>query len=232
MQRWYRQDMKGADNIKKTTVTAILCLIVGLGIGYLLFHTAGKLSPDVFVSPTPTVSAPTESAKPAGDTDLIEAASKAVKLIKAGDYEKLAEMVHPEDGVYFSPYSNIDLTTDMHFTAEQTAKFSSDRTAYMWGYTDGEGAPIKLTPKQYFEKYVFNQDYTVSPVIGRNYIVKSGNSIENVQEVFPDCQFVEFHYPGIDKQYSGMDWCSLRLVFREYEGAYKIVAIVHDQWTI
>ena len=218
--------------MKRVVFTAVVCLLIGIGIGYLLFTSFGKDSPNLAASPTPAVSVFPESAKPDGDTDLVEAASKGVKLIKAGDYEKLAEMVHPEDGVYFSPYAYIDLKADMHFTAEQTAKFASDGTAYLWGYTDGEGAPINLTPKQYFEKYVFNQDYTVSPVIGRNYIVKSGNSIENVQEVFPDCQFVEFHYPGFDAQYSGMDWCTLRLVFREYEGAYKIVAIVHDQWTI
>ncbi len=122
--------------------------------------------------------------------------------------------------------------TNAHFTAEQTAKFALDGTAYLWGYTEGEGTPINLTPKQYFEKYVCNQDYTTAPIIGRNYIVKSGNSIENVQEVFPDCQFGELHFPGIDKQYNGMNWCTIRLVFREYEGTYKIVAVIHDQWTI
>lgn len=211
--------------MKKTVFTALICLIVGIGIGYLLFLYKDKGGTELASSPSPT-----QSASP--DSDVVNAALKASKFIKEGNFEKLSEMVHPEDGVYFSPYSNIDLKTDIHFTADKIADFASDGTEYLWGYTDGEGAPIKLTPKAYFAKYVFDEDYTASPVIGRNYIVKSGNSIENVQTVFPDCQFVEFHYPGIDEQYKGMDWVSLRLVFREYKGEYKIVAIVHDQWTI
>ena len=204
--------------MKKTVITALVFLLIGAAIGYLLFFTTAKKE-----SVTADVS---------GETQLIKTACTAVEYIKSGSFDKLAEMVHPEDGVYFVPYSYIDLSTDVHFTAEQVAGIGSDETDYMWGYTDGEGAPINLSPTKYFEKYVFNQDYTTAPVIGRNYIVMSGNSIENVKEVFPDCQFVDFHFPGFDEQYAGMDWCTLRIVFREYEGAYKIVAIIHAQWTI
>lgn len=221
--------------MKKSVITAIIFLLVGLGLGYLLFLALGKSNSDLYVPVSPSVSVPSETVNPTdngGETDLVATACTAVEFIKTGSYDKLAEMVHPEDGVYFTPYSNVDLSTNMHFPAEKVANFASDQTAYLWGYTDGEGASINLTPKQYFEKYVFDQDYTSAPVIGRNYIVKSGNSIENVQDVFPDCQFVDFHFPGSEEKYAGMDWSTLRLVFREYEGAYKIVAIIHAQWTI
>lgn len=221
--------------MKKTVITAIIFLLVGLGLGYLLFLAVGKSRSASSVSPSPSASIPSETVNPTGavgDAALITTACTTVEFIKSGSFDKLAEMIHPEDGVYFTPYSNVDLSTNMHFTAEQVANFNSDETAYLWGYTDGEGAPINLTPKQYFDKYVFNRDYTTAPVIGRNYIVQSGNSIENVQDVFPDCQFVDFHFPGIDEQVGGMDWCTLRLVFREYEGVYKLVAIIHAQWTI
>ncbi len=221
--------------MKKTVITALIFLLVGLGAGYLLFFTTGNSSSNATVSPSPSATVPSEIANPdttIGEPDVISVARTVVALIKSGSYDKLAEMVHPEDGVYFVPYSYVDLSANMHFTAEQLAAFATDKTAYLWGYTDGEGAPINLTPKQYFEKYVFNQDYTTAPIIGHNYILKTGNSIENVQEAFPDCQFVDFHFPGFDPQVGGMDWCSLRLVFREYEDAYKIVAIIHAQWTI
>ena len=226
--------------MKRTVITALIFLLIGLGIGYLLFLATGKSSSDLSVSPSPAVSVPTasvpsESATPTEvgkEMDLLKVALTAANLIKTGSYDKLSEMVHPEDGVYFIPYSYIDLSKDMHFTADQVANFATDETAYLWGYTDGEGAPINRTPNQYFEKYVYDEDYITAPVIGRNYIVKTGNSIENVQEVFPDCQFVDFHFPGFDAQVGGMDWCTLRLVFREYEGSYKIVAIIHAQWTI
>ena len=235
--------------MKKTAITAFVFLLVGLGIGYLLFHSVGKSSsetgdsPALSATPTPEdengavtvppyVSEGTVSTDERRDTEVVNLAFSALEFIKMGNYDLLAKMVSPEDGVYFAPYSHLDLSANMHFTSEQVAVFASDKSSYLWGYTDGEGAPIELSPTQYFEKYVFDQDYTAAPIIGRNYIVKSGNSIENVQEVFPDCQFVDFHFPGFDPQVGGMDWCTLRLVFREYEDDYKLVAIIHAQWTI
>lgn len=234
--------------MKKTGIIALVFLLIGFGIGYLVFQVTGNNDSNLSVSPTgnndPNLSAspssivspvPSEIVNPpqtGGETNLVNVAMTAVELIKSGNYDKLSKMAHPEDGVYFTPYSNVDLTANMHFTAEQLSNFATDETAYLWGYTDGEGAPINLTPKQFFEKYVFNQDYTTAPVIGRNCIIKYGNSIENVQMAFPDCQFIEFHFPGFDEQCGVMDWCTLRIVFREYEGAFKIVAIIHAQWTI
>ena len=222
--------------MKKTGIIALVFLMIGFGIGYLVFQATGQNDSNLSASPSPIVPpVPTEIVNPPqtrGEANLVETALAAVELIKTSDYDQLAQMVHPVDGVYFTPYSNVDLTANMHFTSEQLANFATDETAYIWGYTDGEGAPIKLTPKQYFEKYVFDEDFTTAPVIGRNLIIKSGNSIENVQETFPDCQFVEFHFPGFEEQYAGMDWSTLRIVFREYEGTFKIVAIIHAQWTI
>lgn len=221
--------------MKKTVLTALLFLLIGLGLGYLLFLAVGKNDSNLSPSPSPTATIPSQSAaptKPDGEMDLLKTALAAAELIRTGSYDKLAETVHPEDGVYFIPYSYVDTSTDMHFTAEQVANFTTDETAYLWGYTDGEGAAIELTPKQYFEKYVYDEDYVTAPVIGRNYITMLGNSIENVQEIFPDCEYVDFHFPGFDAQVAGMDWTTLRLVFREYEGTYRLVAIIHAQWTI
>ena len=223
--------------MKNTVIAALICLILGLGIGYLFFYSSNESAPptpSATVTPTTEVS-PSESAaptEPVDSKDLLETASAAVQLIKSGSYDALSEMVHPEDGVYFTPYSNVDFNSNVQFTAEQVKNINSDEEVYLWGTTDGEGAPINMTPKQYFKKYVFDQDYTTAPVIGRNYVVMSGNSIENVKEAYPDCQFVDFHFPGFDEQVGGMDWCTLRLVFREYEGSYKIVGIIHAQWTI
>jgi len=43
---------------------------------------------------------------------------------------------------------------------------------------------------------------------------------------------VEYHFPGIDPQYGGLDWRSLRLVFQQSGGEWYLVGIIHDQWTI
>ena len=58
-----------------------------------------------------------------------------------------------------------------------------------------------------------------------------GNSLNNLIEIYPSADFVEFYYGGSEK-YDGMDWRALRLVFEEYKGKPYLIAIVNDQWTI
>ena len=48
----------------------------------------------------------------------------------------------------------------------------------------------------------------------------------------PDAVMVEFHYPGFDAAYGGMDWRSLRLFLEQKDGTWYVVGIVHGQWTI
>jgi hypothetical protein len=43
---------------------------------------------------------------------------------------------------------------------------------------------------------------------------------------------VEYYFPGFEAQYEGMDWKSLRLVFEQHQGSWKLVGIIHNEWTI
>jgi hypothetical protein len=36
----------------------------------------------------------------------------------------------------------------------------------------------------------------------------------------------------INPKNEGLGWQSLRLVFEEFEGNWKLVGIIHNQWTI
>ena len=60
----------------------------------------------------------------------------------------------------------------------------------------------------------------------------NGSAIENVTEAYPDASFVEYHFDQLDPQYGGLDWCSLKLVFVSRDGAWKLVGIIHSQWTV
>ncbi|WP_207651224.1 hypothetical protein [Papillibacter cinnamivorans] len=180
------------------------------------------------VSPSDDVS----EYNPDKSTSLLKVACDALEYIKAGDYESLAEMIHPVDGVIFVPYSTVNLSGNLRFSAKEIASLDTDTAKYTWGITNGEGKPIELTMAEYFKTYVFNADYTQAPMIGINQILQYGNSLENVEEIFPDADFVEFHFPGLQEEYDGYDWCSLKLVFEMYNSQPKIVAIIHSQWTI
>jgi hypothetical protein len=56
--------------------------------------------------------------------------------------------------------------------------------------------------------------------------------INNIATVYTGKQVIEYHFNGIDPQYSGMDWTSLYLVFDQENGAWKLIGVVHGQRTI
>lgn len=58
--------------------------------------------------------------------------------------------------------------------------------------------------------------------------------INNVFSSYPTSTYitVEYHFPGLDPQYQGMDCTSLRLVFENVGGQWVLVAVVHDQHTM
>lgn len=110
--------------------------------------------------------------------------------------------------------------------------FASDKNRYMWGKYDGSGNPIELTPYEYFKAFVYDKDYLSASEIGVNTVVKSGNSLENIQEIFPDARFIDFYSPGADPGAGGLDWSSLRLVFEEYHGKLMLTVILHSECTV
>lgn len=186
--------------------------------GYSLFSRASTIQP---------------SAVETSNAELTELAYTVLGYISHGDYHALSRITHPEFGVVFSPYATVELTRNKCFQADQIASFGSDNTVYVWGVQEGTGEPIEMTPVDYFTKYIFAKDYFSASVIGVNRIIKSGNALENITEVFPDVKFVDFHIPGGDKDSSeDFNWSSLRLGFEEYEGKLWLTLIMNSKWTV
>ena len=60
---------------------------------------------------------------------------------------------------------------------------------------------------------------------------QTGNALENVAESFPGCRFLEYHFPGLEPKNEGFDWCSLKLVLSPYQGEWRLVGLIHSEWT-
>ena len=163
--------------------------------------------------------------------ELTSLAFSVLKDIKEKNYEDIAEISHPEFGIIFSPYATINYAKSKCFMPNDTKRFDNDTNSYVWGVFDGSGDPIEMTVAEYFDRFVYNKDFLRAPQIGVDYIVKSGNALENISDVFPGARFVDFHFPG-DEKTDGLNWSSLRLVFEEYEGALRLTALIHNEWTV
>lgn len=147
------------------------------------------------------------------------------------NYAAIAPLIHPTRGVRFSMYAYVDPQTDKVFNRAQFEQYlKASRIKFTWGQKDGTG-DIYITPlPNYLKVWVDGNKYkAIAPTL--NTFQGYGNSLNNLTEIYPNANFVEFYYSG-SEQYDGMDWRALRLVFEEYKGKRYLVAIVNDQWTI
>ena len=163
---------------------------------------------------------------------LVVAGLEVMDLLKAKDYLALSSWVHPTQGVRFSPYFYVDTNANIVMTPNDIANVASDSSVYNWGTYDGSGDAIDLTFSDYYDRFIYDQDFANPEVIGINNAVQVGNMLDNHNTVYPNAEFVEFHFSGFDPQVEGMDWRTLRLVFIEEAGQLYLVGIVHGEWTI
>ncbi|MGM0835319.1 MAG: hypothetical protein ACQEV7_04115 [Bacillota bacterium] len=161
-----------------------------------------------------------------------DTAFATVKLLKEKDFAALKDLIHPTKGVRFTPYGYIDLGKNLVFSAKEVGELQKNQQIYLWGEYDGTGDPIELSFDEYYKKFVYDADYLQAEEISINKRLGQGNSIDNSMEVYPDATVVEFHFPGFEDKYEGMDWKSLRVVIEKLDNKWYVVGIIHDQWTI
>lgn len=162
------------------------------------------------------------------DTGLLQVAQQAVREL-AG--KKIPSATCYSEPLILSPSPFIQSKSRTIKDSEEAEKFFGDKSEYVWGTYAGSGDPIKLSNEEYYAKFIFERDYTKAEEVSVNQEIASGNTANNLDKVFPDSDFVDFHFKGTeDNKY--MDWSTLRLVFKKVNGNYCLVGIVHDQWSI
>jgi hypothetical protein len=161
-----------------------------------------------------------------------EVAEEIVSAMEQKDMETLASYVHRSKGVRFTPYAYVDVEQDKVFTAQEVEGLMADETIYTWGVFDGKGNPIEMTFADYFDRFVYDQDYVNAEEKAVDERLGQGNTLDNSADVYPEGTVVEYHFSGIDPQYEGMDWRSLRLVLEKEDGEWYLVGVIHDEWTI
>lgn len=144
-------------------------------------------------------------------------------------------------GVRFSPYYRVE-PSDLILTA---TAFESDFILQnpplrVWGTQDGSGDPINLHIRDYFGHYVWDFPYhssaTVTLINSNSDFHSQGNLINNLLASYPMPQYriVEYHQPGTNPSYNGMDWTSLMVVLKDAGGGnqWTLVGLAHGSWTI
>lgn len=165
-------------------------------------------------------------------TGVLQAAREVIDALKAKDGKRLLRLVHPEQGVRFSPYAYVDVEHDQVFKRNEIKVFWEDRKIYFWGLADGTGDPINLTPSQYYDRFIMDQDFSRPSSISVNNDRAMGNTSNNAASVYPQGSRVEYYVtPTPGQGVPELDWAALRLVFERSSGSWYLIALIHDEWT-
>lgn len=168
--------------------------------------------------------------KPNEARRVIEEQNQDVILaLKDKDSEKLSTLTHPEKGILFSPLVIINPENHIVFKQEQMKTFFDDDTKYSWGIFDPPVNASNLTPDEYYEKYIFNFDYSNPEMIAYN------------QRLTPAVYTTEqklttlYIEPIIVEHLLSDENCmpySLRIVYEKYKEEWFVVAFLHYEWTM
>lgn len=153
-------------------------------------------------------------------------------IIHSKNYIELSEIISPKSGIRFSPYAYVDSVDQVHLFPEDFKNALEQDKKFLWGYSDGKGDSIYLDIASYFDQFVYDREFIQADSSTINAYIGMGNSLNNLKEIYPNSDFVEYHFFGDQQKYAGMDWKSLRLVFEKIKDSYYLIGIVHDQWTI
>ncbi|WP_163536675.1 hypothetical protein [Gracilibacillus sp. YIM 98692] len=157
---------------------------------------------------------------------ILDQADYIIELLANQDYKQMAEHVHQEKGVLFSPYVHVN-ENDLIFDANEVAAMMEDNSQYVWGSEDGSGFDIELTPAEYHEEYVFPADFLDADEINYDQTENRATMKNNILEYFPDAHTVEYHNTGSDAEF---DWKSLFLVFEQNQsGDWKLIGLIGDR---
>ncbi|MCC8128400.1 MAG: hypothetical protein LIO51_00450 [Clostridiales bacterium] len=202
-----------------TILLSILFLVLGLAGGFAVSRLISPRSAAILQTSL-------ASEQEEGDTaSLVSCAIETAEAIQSGDYETLAEYVHPEKGVTFTPNTTVDAASNLTFLPDALVEASESATTYLWGTSTDTASPINLTVADYFAAYVWEQDYLASLRISVDSSQVAGNGLENVSEMYPDGRYVEFYATDGES-----NWSTLKLVFEWDSGAWYLVGVVHSAW--
>ena len=102
------------------------------------------------------------------EPSVLQAAKQVVEAFRAKDGMRLAVLVHPEKGVQFSPSAYVNIENDVVFSSAQVSQFWTDHKTFTWGFADGTGDAINMTPSEYYDRYIMNRDFSKPSAISVN----------------------------------------------------------------
>jgi hypothetical protein len=156
-----------------------------------------------------------------------ERARATTRALRDRDWRAFADLVDPQHGVRFSPYSYV-ADDDVQLSAAEVRGAWRDGRRRRWGAFDGSGEPIVLSFAAYYRRFVYDADFAKGGPPPADFVENTANNAS--ARYGEHAVVVELYLPPSEP--GGFDWRALRVVLTPREDNYYVVGIVHAQWTI
>lgn len=164
---------------------------------------------------------------------LKESAQAVLNALSTLTFDQLTLFEPEKKDIVFSPYLTFNKNDAACLSIPSLKQNHESDAVLYWGIQDGKGDALNMTVGEYFKRYVNRGDYLSENVeIIENGVKTIGNSINSIQEFFPDAEFVSFYIPHDKDDAAEMTWKTLVLVFKNIDGKYQLKAVINHEWTI
>jgi len=92
----------------------------------------------------------------------------AVDALARRDIDSLARLAHPSMGIRFTPYGHVDTAIDRRLSPDELRAQWARPDSIVWGVHDGSGEPIRLSFRQYVDRFVYDFDARRAPRVARD----------------------------------------------------------------
>ena len=148
-----------------------------------------------------------------------------LKTLKFRNFRLLEDFIHPKLGVRFSPYPYI-LGQDKIFSYDEIKKYYNDNKLHDWGYK-GDMQVIKLNFRDYYNQYVYNEDFANYDEINFNILSNPTRILDNTRKFYEKAIIIEVKINNNIIMDGTINWSILRLVFESYKNKWYLIAIVN-----
>lgn len=157
-------------------------------------------------------------------------ANEVITAIEAKNGAQLAPFIHTELGVLFSPSAYVDRDESIVMMADQVTRFWHIEEKLRWGYEEGTGNPIDLTPQDYMDKYIAALELSsaAEPRVDRD-TVAGTTTYNNINDIFPTSVTLEYRKRELNNaDEKGEYWRAVRFVMLEENCKWWLIALVND----
>jgi len=156
---------------------------------------------------------------------IAERSEITIRALKFQNLRTFKKMIHPKKGVRFSPYPYI-LSRDVLIEKTDFIRLFKSDEQLVWGI-DNDMQPIKMSFSDYYEEYVYSEDFANYDALVFNPNRKHKNIIDNTRQFYPKSILVEYHLNDTNPYNEKKDWAILRFVYEQYRSNWYLVGVIN-----